>query len=277
MVIPIEARDLAFAYEAGGALDLDGVSLEVQAGEFLAVLGPNGAGKSTLMKLLGGLLQPKRGDVSIEGRAVHAWSMKEKAQRLAMVPQSLSSLPEVTVEAFVSYGRYAHGRVFAGAGAGDYKAVKEALLRADLSELKARPLAELSGGQRQRAMVARALAQEARVLLVDEPTNALDPEHQLQVFDLLADLCDRGHSVVVVTHELNLASQFVSQGLLLAAGKTVASGPIEEVLRPEVLQPVYGKDLVFGERWAARANQTRPFVLPWKSAPEAPRGEIEDL
>ncbi|MCL4152877.1 UNVERIFIED_CONTAM: hypothetical protein GTU68_041064 [Idotea baltica] len=273
----MQAHDLAFRYQTEGALDLDGVSLEIEPGEFLAVLGPNGAGKSTLLKLLAGLLTPERGSVDVEGRGVQDWSVKERAQRLALVPQSLTSLPEVTVEAFVGYGRYSHGSLFAGPQAKDRVAVAEALARADLTELSARPLAELSGGQRQRALVARALAQEARVLLVDEPTNALDPAHQLQVFDLLAELCDRGHSVVVVTHELNLASQFVNQGLLLACGRPVASGPIEQVLRPEVLQPIYGEDLVFGEQWAERAKGSRPFVLPWKGAAQAPNAQSNDL
>lgn len=264
MVMSLAARAVCFAYEGEGELALDSVDLSVEPGDFLAVLGPNGAGKSTLLKLLCGLLAPRSGSVELHGQAVNSWSGRDRAQRLALVPQSLNRLPDVTVEAFVSYGRYSHRRLFSGPSREDQAVIADALKQADLVGLASRPLAELSGGQRQRAMIARALAQEARVLLVDEPTNALDPEHQLRVFDLLADLCERGRSVVVVTHELNLASQFAAQGLLLAAGKPVMHGPIESILRQEVLEPVYGNELVFGERWAERPGQVRPYVLPWK-------------
>jgi iron complex transport system ATP-binding protein len=265
MVIPMEGRELRFSYEGLSKPALEGVSLKLEPGEFLAVLGPNGAGKSTLLKLLGGVLRSDSGSVMLEGQEIRRWSARERAQRLALVPQSLHSLPEVTVESFVGYGRYAYRRLFSGRSHDDNTAIRDALERADLSDLAQRPMAELSGGQRQRALVARALAQEARVLLVDEPTNALDPEHQLRVFDLLAELCERGHSVMVVTHELNLASQFVQSGLLLMGGKPVAAGPIDSILRPEVLEPVYGKELVFGEQWAERAKCMRPYVLPWKA------------
>jgi iron complex transport system ATP-binding protein len=175
-------------------------------------------------------------------------------------------LPEVTVEAFVGYGRYAHRGLLQGPRAEDRRAVRASLAAAELEELAARPLAELSGGQRQRALIARALAQEAQTLLVDEPTNALDPEHQLRVFDLLADLCETGRAVVVVTHALNLASQFAARALLLARGRAVATGPIATVFVPAVLEPVYGPELSYGSLPAARAGEERPFVLPWKKA-----------
>ncbi|MFT7486023.1 MAG: ABC-type cobalamin/Fe3+-siderophores transport system ATPase subunit [Candidatus Paceibacteria bacterium] len=266
MVIQMEGKSLSFSYGESGVRALDGIQLEVHAGEMVAVLGPNGAGKSTLLKLLGGLLRPSAGLAEVEGKDVASWSARERAQRLAMVPQSLTTLPEVTVEAFVGYGRYAHRGVFDGPQRADAIAIADALERADLNELAQRPLAELSGGQRQRALIARALAQEARALLVDEPTNALDPEHQLRVFDLLADLCDQGRSVVVVTHELNLASQYADRALLLHGGKQVALAAVSQVLRAEVLEPVYGSELEYGRLPAGRAGEERPFVLPWRSS-----------
>ena len=271
MVVQLEASGLCFRYEGAAAPALQDVDLRVQAGEMVAILGPNGAGKSTLLKLLAGLLTPTSGTIQVEGKPVANWSARERARSLAVVPQSLAALPEVTVEAFVGYGRYAHRGVFEGPRKDDRDAIASALDRADLVELAQRPLAELSGGQRQRALVARALAQEARALLVDEPTNALDPEHQLRVFDLLADLCDKGHSVVVVTHELNLASQFANRVLLLGAGRKVAEGPVVDVLRPEILGPVYGPELAFGSLHVARVGEQRPFVLPWKNGAGDPR------
>jgi iron complex transport system ATP-binding protein len=267
MVTRIEARGLGFAYpgsDGAGPRAVDGVDLEVRAGELLAVLGPNGAGKSTLLRLLAGLLSPSGGSVLAEGEEVAGLAPRERACKIAFVPQAFGALPDVTVGSFVEYGRYAHAGVFGRRRPQDREAVLRALEAAGLEALAERPLAELSGGQRQRALVARALAQQAASVLVDEPTSALDPAHQLRVLDLLADLAARGHAVVVVTHELNLASQYADRVLLLREGRAVATGSVEEVLRPEVLEPVYGGDLCFGRLPAARAGAERPFVLPWR-------------
>jgi ABC-type cobalamin/Fe3+-siderophores transport system ATPase subunit len=267
VVTEIRARDVEFSYPADGVESvpaLRGINLDVRAGELLAILGPNGAGKSTLLRLLAGLLVPTRGEVHSDERALSSFSARERARRIAFVPQSLTALPEVTVEAYVGYGRYAHRGLLQTATPADRQAVQAALLAADLDELAARPLAELSGGQRQRALIARALAQEAQTLLVDEPTNALDPEHQLRIFDLLAELCAAGRAVVVVTHDLNLASQFAQRAMLLDAGHTVTTADIAAVLCPEILQPVYGYQLRFGSLPAPRGGGERPFVLPWK-------------
>lgn len=266
MVGLMKVQGVDFDYQAGKQVvqALRGIDLDVEAGEMVAILGPNGAGKSTLLRLMAGLTRTTAGSITLEGKPIDQWSPRERARRIALVPQSSTALPEVTVEAFVGYGRYAWNRVLEGPKAADRDAVREALVAADLEELDQRPLAELSGGQRQRALIARALAQEARLLLVDEPTNALDPGHQLRVLDLLAELSAQGRAVVVVTHELNLASQFVQRALLLDGGRTVASAPIEEVLVPEVLEPVYGSQLSFGNLPVAGGRGTRPFVLPWK-------------
>ena len=273
MVAHITATGVHFTYAGDDGEEiraLADIDLEVRGGEMLAILGPNGAGKSTLLRLLAGLLKPTRGSLMLEGRAIHEWSPRDRAHHIALVPQSLTALPEVTVEAFVGYGRYSRYRLLRGARSEDREAVRAALRAADVEEFAQRPLAELSGGQRQRALIARALAQEAQTLLVDEPTNALDPGHQLRVLDLLADLAERGHAIVVVTHELNLASQFSHRALLLDAGRRCAFGTIEEVFVPEVLEPVYGSELSYGSMPAARWPGNRPFVLPWKkTAPGA--------
>lgn len=266
MVSLLRAEGVEYRYPAsvdGGAAVVD-VDVELAEGELLAVLGPNGAGKSTLLRLLAGLLRPGRGSVCLGGETLADLAPRERARRLAFVPQALTALPEVTVEAFVGYGRYAHRGILQGAGVEDRRAVQDALAAADLSELADRPLAEISGGQRQRALLARALAQEARLLLVDEPTGALDPEHQLRIFDLLSELCGAGRAVVVVTHDLNLASQFSDRALLLDGGRSVCSGPTGEVLRPEVLEPVYGDQLQFGSLPMPGGAGERTFVLPWK-------------
>jgi iron complex transport system ATP-binding protein len=205
----------------------------------------------------------------VGGRPLAELPPRERAQLIGVVPQSLESLPEVTVESFVLGGRYTRISRWHGALARDHRAVGYALAASDAEGLGARRLQELSGGQRQRVLVARALAQEAQILLVDEPTAALDLEHQVRVFDLLARLAANDRSVLVVTHDVNLASQFASRVVLLDAGRVVARGAPADVLRREVLEPVYGRHLHFGRM---PPPDGRPFVLPWMS-PEAASGD----
>jgi iron complex transport system ATP-binding protein len=256
------ARDVAFAYP-GDVRALDGVDVGFGAGVFAAVLGPNGAGKSTLLRVLAGLLPAQRGSVTLGGEPVRRLSSRERARRVAVVPQGLAALPEVTVTDFVAGGRYAHRGAFGRVGPGDRDAVRRALAEADVEDLAGRALTELSGGQRQRTLVARALAQESELLLVDEPTSALDPAHQVATMNLLAALTCGGRGVVVVTHDLNLASQYATRVVLLDAGRTVADGPVEAVLVEDVLGPIYGPSLRY-ETWSVAGGGTRPIVLPWR-------------
>ena len=258
-------RDLVFAYGAGEEqlLALDGVSGSVRPGELVSILGPNGAGKSTLLRVLDGLESPASGEVHLSGRALANFDHKSRARALAFVPQFLAHLPEVHVGDFVLGGRYAHLAGWGRRATTDRAAVDAALAACDATGLEGRLLTSLSGGQRQRVLIARALAQEAPVLLVDEPTSSLDPAHQLAIFELLAALAESGRAVLVVTHDLNLASQFSRRILLMKDGREVASGRPDEVLRPEVLRPVYGDGLVFGAHPDA-TGQLRPFVLSWR-------------
>lgn len=275
MVSRLVARGVTFEY-SGPIRAVDGVDLELRPGELLCVLGPNGSGKSTLVALLAGLLRPSIGSVTLDGGEVSRWTPRQRARRIALVPQNLRALPDVTVRDFVHAGRYGHLGFLRRSGTADAEAVRRAMRDADIDELGERLLTELSGGQRQRVLVARALAQEADLLLVDEPTNSLDPEHQLAVFDLLARLCCEGRGALVVTHDLNLASQFASGIALLREGRVAARGTAEEVLRPEVLAPVYGEHLRYGKFPAPRGGGERPFVVPWLGGEEqaSPTGGV---
>jgi iron complex transport system ATP-binding protein len=259
VVSVLQGAELHYAFP-DGPVAVAGVDIALQAGELLVVIGPNGSGKSTLVRLLGGLLVPRHGTVTIGERALRSFDQRARARELAVVPQGLAALPEVTVERFVLGGRYAHIGRWRGAQAADLAAVQAALADADVADLAARRLTELSGGQRQRVLVARALASHARRLLVDEPTAALDLEHQLRVFALLARLAQRGRAVLVVTHDVNLASQFAGRVALLDRGRIVACGTPDAVLRRQVLEPVYGRHLHYGRLPGPGA---RPFVLPW--------------
>jgi iron complex transport system ATP-binding protein len=257
----IEAEGLGFS--AGGNRILYDIDLAIHAGEIVTIVGPNGSGKTTLLKLFGGLLAPREGQIELEGRDLRRLSHRERARRIAFVPQALMALPEVTSLDFVLGGRYGHLGLWRQIGARDRAVAEEALADADAAEFAGRLLSELSGGQRQRVLIARALAQEAGLLLVDEPTNSLDPEHQISVFDLLARLTCEGRGALVVTHDLNLASQFSTRLALMQDGRVVASGGAGEVLRREVLEPVYGPHLRYGSFPAPVGGEERPFVVPW--------------
>jgi len=248
------------------------VGLELAAGELVCVIGPNGSGRSTLLRLCAGLLAPLAGRVELEGHDLTTLPARERACRLAFVPQGLQALPDLDVRTFVLGGRYAHlsrwAGVFARTTPADRTAVESALAEADVGTLAERRLEELSLGQFQRVRVARALAQEAPLLLFDEPTAALDPEHQVRLFQLIERLVASGRAALVVTHELSLASRFAHRVLVLDAGRIQTRGTPAEVFRPEVLRPVFGRHLHYGPGPRAGEGPGRPLVVPWPAAPD---------
>jgi len=261
VVTALAARGLVYDYR-GQQRALERVEFALGRGELVCVIGPNGSGKSTLLRLCAGLLVPSAGVVELDGRPVSEHGPRERARRIALVPQALRALPELDARSFVLGGRYAHQTVWSGILAretrADREAVERALTEADALELAARRLDELSLGQFQRVRVARALAQEAPLLLLDEPTAALDPEHQVRLFLLIERLVAGGRAALVVTHELPLASRFAQRCLVLCEGRVAAEGPPAEVFRPEVLGRVFGAHLHYG-----RAAGNRPLVVPW--------------
>lgn len=252
----LSCRDLRLAYD-GGVCALDGVSLEVAAGELVCVIGPNGSGKSTLLRCLAGLLAPSSGSVELDGVAVAGLRPRERARKLAFVPQYLPAVPDVRVDDFVLSGRYAFIDRWRGPTPDDSAHVERALDACDALDLRARSLAELSGGQRQRVLIARAAAQSTPYVLVDEPTAALDPAHQVAVFSLLSRFREQGRAVVVATHELSLSSRAASRIVVLLEGRVRALGAPREVLTPEVLREVYGPDLHI------EARDGGVIVAPW--------------
>ena len=266
----LEFQGLSFSYaserSASGSdaqeralIDVTG---HVHAGEVVAIIGPNGAGKSTLLRLLAGLEKLPTGRITLQGAALADFDHKARARAISLVPQALVSLPEVRVYDFVLSGRYAHQRSLSHASKTDQAVVEQALRDCDVLRFADRLLSQLSSGQRQRVLIARALAQAAPVMIVDEPTSNLDPAHKLAVFDLLANPASHDRAILVVTHDLNLASQFATRILVMHEGRIVAQGTPNQVLCPAVLTPVYGKDLVFGER--ETPNGPRPFVMAWR-------------
>jgi cobalamin transport system ATP-binding protein len=239
----LELRDVSFGYHRRGRPDravLRGVSLAVAPGELVALLGPNGSGKTTLLRVALGMLPVGSGRVEVDGRPVAAWSRREIAQRIAVLPQ-LPTVPDgFRVEELVEMGRAPHARSRFGATAEDASAVERALLDADAVDLVGRPVDELSGGERQRVLVAMTLAQEPRLLLLDEPTQHLDLAHQVALLATLDRLRrTRGLAVVAVLHDPALTALAHPRVILLAQGRVVADGPAADVLTPATVARVF--------------------------------------
>ncbi len=217
------------------------IDLDVRAGECLALVGPNGAGKTTLLRCLAGLRAPSRGEIRHRGRSFAGLSRRELARRIAYVPQVRPASVPLSVREAVGLGRYPHlSRFQLAPGAADHRAVERALAAAGIEALADRPLDELSGGERQMAWIAAALAQEAEVLILDEPTTHLDPRHQRDVARLLRRLhAEGGATVLFATHDLELAGLLGDRVLALRAGRIAALAPPREVLAAESLAALF--------------------------------------
>ncbi len=236
------AKELGFAY------GLQRVSFELPPSGFVAVAGPNGAGKSTLVGILAGLKTPYRGSCQYAGREVTAWNRRDFAREVAFLPQTLRLEFPFTAEEVAFMGRAPYVRGWYASEL-DRNAVDRAMQLTDALEFRARDIRSLSGGERQRVMLAAALAQEPRALLLDEPATFLDLKHQLAIYRLLSEL-GKQILVVAVTHDLNLALQFAHHTLVLDRGNLAAQGKPAEILVPALLKSVFQVDaqLYTGER-----------------------------
>jgi len=224
----------------GGRPVVRGVTATVEPGEWVALIGPNGAGKTSLLRAIAGLVRCD-GRIVLLGTPAATLDRRERARRLALVPQEPETPPWLTVAEYVLLGRTPHLGPLAREGAADRGAAWRALARLDLEPFADRALGTLSGGERQRAVVARALAQEASIVLLDEPTAALDIGHQQQALDLLEALRgSEGLTLVAAMHDLTLAAQYADRVLLLDGGRVVADGPPADVLTEEMLAQHYG-------------------------------------
>jgi len=237
---PAEGRP---AERGRGPHVLTDVSLSVGAGDFVGILGPNGSGKTTLLKLLAGGLTPQRGQILLDGRAIGEHSRREIARRLAVVPQDTHAPFDFTALDIVLMGRFPHLGTFALEGPEDLAIARRALAATGTADLELRPFSTLSGGERQRVVIASALAQSARLLLLDEPTASLDIGHQIEVQTLLSRLNAEGVTMVLSTHDLNLAAAVCRGLILLKDGRVLAAGSTKDVLTPEALRNLYGVDV----------------------------------
>lgn len=238
----LEVAGLTVGY--GGRPVLEGVSLSLRAGEMVGLVGPNGSGKTTLLRAIGGVLDPRSGEVRHAGAHLRELPVRERALRIAAVPQIAETPPAFTALELVLMGRTPHLKLLQGEGPADLDAARRAMTATDTWHLAERRLGELSGGERQLLLVARALAQETPLLLLDEPTAHLDIGHQATVLRLMRRLCrERRKAVLAAVHDLTLAAQFCPRLVMLHRGHVVAEGPPGEVLTPDRLRHVYGADV----------------------------------
>jgi iron complex transport system ATP-binding protein len=247
----ITVRHISISYN--GHQVLSDLSLDLRAGEIIALLGPNGAGKTTLVKALNGAVPLSAGKISVGGKAVEDLSRREIAQMIAVVAQENETKFPVTVLEFVLAGRFVYGGAFGWENESDIATARKALQECDLAESANRLMNELSGGERQRVVLARALATDAKVLLLDEPTANLDLAHQAMMFRLVRDRCRSATaSAVVITHDLNLAAEFADRVLLLKDGKVFSLGEARDVLTTENIVAVFGVKVLLDENPVSR-------------------------
>jgi iron complex transport system ATP-binding protein len=258
----LEARDIAIRF--GSMPLLQGVGLAVDSDEMVGLIGPNGAGKTTLLRVLANLRAPDHGAVSYGGRAAAEIGQHHLARLLAYLAQNTVVHWPVRIQTLVELGRLPHRRPFGGIDPADRAAVERALAAAGVGHLRERTLGQISAGERMRALLARALAVEADILLADEPIAALDPLHQLQTMELLRATARAGRGVIVVLHDLALAARFCDRLVLLAHGGVLAQGQPGQVLTDENIARAYGVEMARGERDGV------PFLLPWRAAGKQP-------
>ena len=257
----ISARGISFRYPGAGSAAVDGVDLDLGAGELVGVVGPNGSGKTTLLRLLLGVLKPERGSVTIQDREAVAWDRRALARLVGVVVQREEPAFPLRASQAVELGRYPYLSPFGAPSAADRAAVERALARADVQHLSDRWVATLSGGEWQRVRVARALAQEPRALILDEATANLDIRHEMEVFELMGELVrEQGLGVLMVTHHVNLAARFVDRVIVLDRGRVVAAGAPREALTRDVMERVFQWPVAMTD-W-----QGIPQMVPLKKA-----------
>jgi iron complex transport system ATP-binding protein len=257
-LVNITINSLTFGYN--GSRVLDGLDLLVEDSEVLGLVGPNGSGKTTLIKCIDKILKP-RGSILIDGRDIEAVSRTELAKSLGYVPQSSSTPLATTVFDTVLMGRRPH--ISWRVSDSDLEKVADILELLHLEDLAMRDFSQLSGGQKQKVLIARALAQEPEVLLLDEPTSSLDMKHQLEVMETIASLVkEKKISAVMALHDLNLACMFVDKLAILKGGNIFAAGKPADLLNAQSIRDVYGVEAV------VMNNLDRPYIVPLRSLNE---------
>jgi len=236
--IDLVAQGLSLGY--GERLIIDDLDVHFPAQKVTAIIGPNGCGKSTLLAGICRVLQPKSGQVSINGQCIHSMPTRQVARLLALLPQEAYAPQGLTVEELVRFGRQPHQGLWRRWSPEDERIVQQAIQLASLQDLAQRPLDSMSGGQRQRAWIAMTIAQSTPLLLLDEPTSALDMGHQIEVFELIRQLASQGKTVIMVVHDLVSACRFADHIVAMKDGQIRAAGAPEHIITSELIEELYG-------------------------------------
>ena len=271
-VLQVSARYPARSRSAGVSdpreAPLQGVSLSLASGELLALLGPNGAGKSTLLRVLSGTLTPEQGEVRVLGKPLQTYPRNALAKIVAVVNQTEESPSGFSVLEVALMGRAPHQGGWLAASPDDLRIARDALAQCDLAGLETRGVDELSGGEQKRVCIARALAQQPKILLLDEPAAFLDVRHQVALYDLLAGLAQTTQlAIVCIMHDLNVAAQYASRVGLLKHGRLIAMGSVEAVMTYRKLRETFDADLYCGVNDVTGAR----FFLPMRGHLVPPR------
>jgi iron complex transport system ATP-binding protein len=262
MSVYLEVDHVSFAYHSRHSAILEDVSLEVGVGDFIGILGRNGAGKSTLLKMMAGLLPPRLGTVRVQGVAISSLSPRDRARRIAYVPQDVLPTFPFRISEIVLMGRFPHMSPWSWERPHDLEMATAVMVATDTWRFRDRFLDELSGGERQRVLIARALCQEPTLLLLDEPVTHLDLKGMIEIFELLTRLNSQERiTIITILHDLNLAASFCNRLLFLQQGRLVLSGSPREVMQQELLEAIFETrlDLLRDER------QSFPLVFPHRT------------
>ncbi|KAB3529155.1 ABC transporter ATP-binding protein [Alkaliphilus serpentinus] len=256
----IDINNLTFKY--GETAIVDRLSLNIREGSFISIIGPNGSGKSTLLKIIAKNLLPQEGVVLINGKEVSRYKAKDLAKEIGVVPQDTLVSYDFSVEDIVLMGRYPHLGKFQQNSLRDMEIAKEAMIKTNTWHLRERNINEISGGERQRVIIAKAIVQEPRIILLDEPTSSLDIHHQLEVLELLKNLNNKlGVTIVAVLHDMNLAARYSNEIILLNRGMLIASGKTQEVLTVDHLKRAYEMDMIIETNIYTGTLQVHPIAI----------------
>lgn len=239
----LQVQNLKFGYKRD--LVLKDISFNIEKGQFISIIGPNGSGKSTILKLLNNLYSPKKGNIFIEGKNIYGYKKRDLAQKIALVPQDTFLDYEFTVEDVVLMGRHPYKKRFQKEDENDFKIVEEALKMTNTLHLRDKLITEISGGERQRVVIARALAQNPSIILLDEPTSHLDINHQIEILNLLKRLNqEKSTTIVIVIHDINIASRYSDEIIMINEGKIVGIGRPEEVITKKNIEETYNLKVI---------------------------------
>jgi len=235
----LEIEQLNFSYGRSGIIQ--DLNLSVKPGEFVGIIGPNGAGKSTLLKLLNRILEPASGKISIDQKMISTMKRSEIASLIAYVPQESDFIFSFSVQDIVRMGRFPYQTDLGLYSVEDMHFINSAMEDLEITQFSNRKIFELSGGEKQRVIIASALAQDPQILILDEPTTAMDLHHQIEIYNILKRLQrEKNLTNIIVTHDINLAAQYCSRMIIMNDGKIVSNGTPEEVLQFQVLQQIFG-------------------------------------